>query len=103
MARITRHIRHMHHVPCIECGIIHNNPASSVRCDVCGNAKHSIELINKAVAKEAQRLEDEAKKADEHRNDLHIIAQLRGNCSMSMTESANFLKAFRICMENING
>jgi hypothetical protein len=101
MARITRHIRHMHHVPCIECGIIHNNPASSVRCDVCEAAHHAKGL--ELARAEAQRLGYEAKKADKFSADAHVLINLRTKCGLSMKDADTFLKAFRICMENING
>jgi ribosomal protein L37E len=82
-----------HHFPCRRCGEAHTNPASSTICDTCGNAEHSIELINKAVAA----------KADKFSADAHVLINLRTECGLSMKDADTFLKAFRICMENING
>jgi hypothetical protein len=90
-----------HHFPCRECGKAHTNPFSSSLCVPCGADYHSKNLADKHEKIIAKKADYDTVQLEG--NDSFIVHQLRSNCDLSMNDSAKFLKAFRICMENING
>ena len=67
------------HVPCRECGCIHQNPASSSLCSSCG-AKERIKNIEQARQEEIERKERERNSLTTSEALEALIYVLLNNC-----------------------
>jgi ribosomal protein L37E len=87
------------YIPCRECGEAHTNPRSSSICSDCGRAYYLANLDRKA----AEKLEAPDIVAQLSDNEAYVIYLLRTECAISMQDATKFLRAFQLCVENING
>jgi hypothetical protein len=81
---------------CRVCKRPHSNPASSSICSDCGREESFQNSARRAREKEE---EDRLELAG---NDDYVTHLLREELGISMKDAATFLRAFRICAENIN-
>jgi hypothetical protein len=80
--------------PCRVCNCKHENPMSRSICHDCGLANH-LQRVAEAAAQETERLNKLTPKE-------RCIARIRSECNTSMAAAKSVVKAFAICMEELN-